>query len=243
MVDRALDLAIVVPAFNEAGRIRPTLDAILQYGAGRGWRFEVLVVDDGSHDATSAVVQELARDHPPLRLIRNPVNHGKGYAVRSGVMSTDARRVLFTDADGATPIEEVERLWRALDAGAGMAIGSRALASTEVEVKARWYRRMMGRTFHMALKALVGVEFEDTQCGFKLFEGQVARALFGRSRIDGFAFDVELLMLAQHRGVPIAEVPVNWRHVPGSRINLLTDSLRMLRDVWRIRRLHPDRSE
>jgi len=101
----------------------------------------------------------------------------------------------------------------------------------------------MGRTFHTALRALVGVEFEDTQCGFKLFEGEVARALFRRSRIDGFAFDVELLMLAQHRGVPIAEVPVNWRHVPGSRINLLTDSLRMLRDVWRIRRLHPDRSE
>ncbi len=229
------DLSIVIPAFNEEARLAPTLRDYVAYCRRGARRVELIVVDDGSLDRTSLVVNTLASDFPEIRLIRLAENHGKGHAVRSGVVNAQGKLVLFADADGATPLPEIERLEAALAAGADVAIGSRALGDTGVKVNARLYRRLIGRTFHGLVEALTVPGVKDTQCGFKLFRGPVAHDLFSRMRIRGFSFDVEVLMMAHHRGYRIAEVPVNWTHQPGSKVNLVTDSIRMLRDLFVIR--------
>jgi dolichyl-phosphate beta-glucosyltransferase len=229
------DLSLVIPAFNEEARLGPTLEAYLGYCRGTARRVELIVVDDGSLDRTSTVVNSFASSYPEVRLIRLAENQGKGQAVRSGVVNAQGKRILFADADGATPISELERLELALDKGADVAIGSRALHDQSVRIKARLYRRMIGRTFHGLVELLTVPGVKDTQCGFKLFRGPVAHDLFSRMRIRGFSFDVEVLMMAQRRGYAIAEVPVNWTHQPGSKVNLVTDSARMLRDLFLIR--------
>jgi dolichyl-phosphate beta-glucosyltransferase len=232
------DLSIVIPAFNEEARLGPTLRDYVAYCRRGARRVELLVVDDGSLDRTNVVVNELASEYPEIRLIRLAENHGKGHAVRSGVVNAQGRLVLFADADGATPLAEIGRLEAALAAGADVAIGSRALRDTAVKVNARLYRRLIGRTFHGLVEMLTVPGVKDTQCGFKLFRGPVAHDLFSRMRIRGFSFDVEVLMMAHHRGYRIAEVPVNWTHQPGSKVNLVTDSARMLWDLFVIRGRH-----
>jgi dolichyl-phosphate beta-glucosyltransferase len=229
------DLSIVIPAYNEEARLGPTLEGYLAYCRGAGRKVELIVVDDGSLDRTSVVVNSFAASYPEIRLIRLAENQGKGQAVRSGVVNAQGRRILFADADGATPLSEVKRLDAALDAGAHVAIGSRALADRTVTVNAKFYRRLIGRVFHGMVELLTVPGVKDTQCGFKLFTGAVAHDLFSRMRVRGFSFDVEVLMMAQRRGYNIAEVPVNWTHQPGSKVNLLTDSVRMLRDLFVIR--------
>jgi dolichyl-phosphate beta-glucosyltransferase len=229
------DLSIVIPAFNEEARLGPTLEAYLSYCRRTARRVEVIVVDDGSLDRTSVVVNSFAARHPEVRLIRLAENQGKGQAVRSGVVNAQGKRILFADADGATPLSEIERLEAALEAGADLAIGSRALDDKGVTIKARLYRRVIGRIFHALVELLTVPRVKDTQCGFKLFRGPVAHDLFSRMRIRGFSFDVEVLMMAQRRGFAIAEVPVNWTHQPGSKVNLVTDSARMVRDLFLIR--------
>jgi len=228
-------VTVVVPAFNEADRLPRTLNDIASFVEADGRRFEIIVVDDGSVDSTSAVVARMARAYPLIRLIRMPRNRGKGHAVRTGVVNAIGERVLFADADGATPIEELYRLERALDDGADVAIGSRAVASADVRVEARPLRRLSGRIFHLLVRYLTVQGIVDTQCGFKLFTGAAAVDLFSRMRMDGFAFDVELLMMAQRRSYRIAEIPVNWTHQPGSKVSVVRDGLRMARDLFRIR--------
>jgi dolichyl-phosphate beta-glucosyltransferase len=228
-------LSIVIPALNEEARLGPTLGDYLAYCHQSGRQVEVIVVDDGSVDHTSVLVNRFASEHPEVRLIRLAENHGKGHAVRSGVVNARGKLVLFADADGATPLSELERLESALDAGADVAIGSRAMHDQTVRVNARLYRRIMGRIFHRIVESLTVPGVKDTQCGFKLFRGPVAHDLFSRMRMRGFSFDVEVLMMAQRRGYRIAEVPVNWTHQPGSKVNLVTDSARMVRDLFVIR--------
>ena len=232
---RQPDLSIVIPAFNEEARLGPTLEAYLDYCHGTARRVELIVVDDGSLDRTSAVVNHYAARHPEVRLIRLAENQGKGQAVRSGVVNAQGKLVLFADADGATPLSEIERLVAALERGADVAIGSRALYDRSVRIQAKFYRRVIGRIFHGLVELLTVPHVKDTQCGFKLFRGPVAHDLFSRMRIRGFSFDVELLMMAQRLGYAIAEVPVNWTHQPGSKVNIVTDSARMLRDLFVIR--------
>ena len=228
------DLSIVIPAYNEERRLEPTLRAYLAYCRRRRLDVELIVVDDGSTDGTTALVERLAGEFAELRLIRLAENQGKGYAVRSGVVNARGRNLLFADADGATPIEELERLEAALDAGADLAIGSRVLAAAGVHVRTRIHRRVVGRAFHLLVR-LTGVEgISDTQCGFKLFRGAVAHVLFSRMRTVGFSFDVEVLLMARLCDFAIAEVPVNWAHQPDSRVNLVTDSARMAWDLVRI---------
>lgn len=229
------DLSIVIPAYNEEGRLEPTIRAYAGYCRERGRDAELIVVDDGSTDGTTAVVERLAGEFPGLRLIRLAQNQGKGYAVRSGIVNARGARILFADADGATPIGELDRLDAALDAGADVAIGSRALQAAGVQVHARIHRRLIGRAFHLLVRFTGVAGIADTQCGFKLFRGAVAHALFSRMRTAGFSFDVEVLMTARLCGYRIAEVPVNWVHQPGSRVNLVTDSARMAGDLLRIR--------
>jgi dolichyl-phosphate beta-glucosyltransferase len=232
---RTPDLSIVIPAYNEESRIAPTVRDIVAYCRARTRAFELILVDDGSRDRTTSVGRLLSEEFPELRLIRLAANHGKGYAVRTGVINAVGRTVLFADADGATPIAEIERLEDALAAGADMAIGSRALRSEGVRVNAKVYRHLIGRTFHRLVEWLADAGVKDTQCGFKLFRAEVAQELFSRMRMNGFSFDVEVLVIARLRGYQVAEVPVNWSHRPGSKVNLTLDSLRMGADLFRIR--------
>jgi dolichyl-phosphate beta-glucosyltransferase len=232
---RRPDLSIVIPAYNEESRIEATIRDIVGYGRGAGRTFELILVDDGSQDGTSTVGRNLADEFPELRLIRLAPNHGKGYAVRTGVLSAIGRTVLFADADGATPIKEIERLEHALDSGADVAVGSRELRAEGVRVHAKLYRHLIGRTFHFLVERLADGGVKDTQCGFKLFRSPVAQDLFSRMRMIGFSFDVEVLAMARRRGYRVAEVPVNWNHQPGSKVRLTLDSVRMAADLLRIR--------
>lgn len=229
------DLSVIFPAYNEEDRLERTLRDAAEYFRGRRLDVELIVVDDGSRDGTSHLVRRLSREFAELRLIRLPANRGKGYAVRSGVVNARGRRILFADADGATPMPEIERLEARLDQGGDVAIGSRALAGDNTRVQARFYRRIIGRTFHFLVELLTVRGFQDTQCGFKLFRAAAAQDLFSRMRMDGFSFDVEVLLMARRGGYTVAEVPVNWEHQPGSRVNLATDSLAMARDLFIIR--------
>jgi dolichyl-phosphate beta-glucosyltransferase len=237
VTDQRGSLSVLIPAYNEQDRIEPTVRTIVRWLREQRRRFEVVVVDDGSRDRTGTVVHDLRSELHEVRLIRLARNHGKGYAVRAGVLNARCDLILFSDADLATPIEELTRLEAALSDGAAIAIGSREMPSDSVRVRARPYRRVMGRTFHALVQLLTVRGFRDTQCGFKLFRGAAAQDLFSRIRMDGYTFDVELLLIAGRRGYRVAEVPVNWVHQPGSKVNLVTDSARMLWDLIRIRQL------
>jgi dolichyl-phosphate beta-glucosyltransferase len=232
---RTPDLSIVIPAYNEESRIAPTVRDIVVYCRTRARAFELIVVDDGSRDGTTGVGRCLSEEFPEVRLIRLPANHGKGYAVRSGVVNAVGRIILFADADGATPISEIERLESALNGGADIAAGSRALRAAGVQVRAKVYRHLIGRTFHRLVEWLTDCGVKDTQCGFKLFKSGVAQELFSRMRMNGYSFDVEVLMMARRLGYRVAEVPVNWTHMPGSKVRLTVDSFRMAADLFRIR--------
>ena len=235
---RVLDLSIVIPAHNEATRILPHLRSIRDNLSRQDRSYEIIVVDDGSQDDTIKVLRSFAKTEPALRVIPLPTCMGKGGAVRQGMLAARGRLQLFTDADGATAITELDRLEQTIRNGADVAIGSRSLASQqhEFEVNARWYRSLLGGCFN-ALVRLGGIQgIGDTQCGFKLFERSVARDLFSVSTINGYGFDLELLFVAQQRGYRIAEVPVNWTDQPGSKVRLVRDSVAMLREFTIIHR-------
>ena len=228
-------LSVVVPAYNEADRIEPTLERVAAHLARQPhwWPAEVVVVDDGSADRTARVVAAVpGSDHVALRCLSHPRNRGKGAAVRTGFADAAGDWLLLCDADLATPIEELERLREA--AGRGIAIGSRAVDRSRIERRQPWYRDLMGRTFNLAVRVLAVPGVGDTQCGFKLFPGDLGRRLAAVQRLDGFAFDVELLALCRAWGVPIREVPVRWRHVEASRVRPVAHSADMLADLLRI---------
>lgn len=232
------DLSVIVPAYNEAARILPSLHRLVRYLDRHGAPYEVLVVDDGSRDGTAAVVERFGSECLAVQLIRLPANQGKGAAVRKGMLEARGRLLLFTDADSATPIEELQRLEQAVIDGADLAIGSRTLASRDPRytVRARWHRSVLGALFNMLVRRAGIVGIADTQCGFKLFRRSVAQDLFSVASINGYGFDLELLFVAQRRGYRIAEVPVNWSDQPGSKVRVVRDGLRMVRDLLAIRR-------
>jgi len=231
-------LSIVVPAYNEERRLVPTLARITGWLAGEGRSAEVLVVDDGSRDDTARVA-ERALAFGPGRVVRLPENRGKGAAVRAGVLASRGKWILLTDADLSTPIEDLPTLEAAVRAGGlDVAIGSRALAASRVEVRQGLLRQTMGKTFNRVIRVAAGLPFGDTQCGFKLFDGARARPIFAKMVVDRFAFDVEFLFLAHRAGLRIAEVPVVWRNAAESKVKLVGDPLNMLADVARVRWRH-----
>lgn len=229
-----IEISIVVPAYNEQWRIPATLISIIDYFDARGTEYEVIVVNDGSKDDTVAIVQKFEKIRTQVRLISLSRNRGKGEAVKSGMLNAHGKYVLFCDADGATPIQEFERLKKAIDNGAQVAFGSRAMLSSETEVKTVWYRKIIGRTFNLFVNTLLIGEVKDTQCGFKLFTKQSARFLFERQILEGFAFDVEILYLAKKAGMQIQEVAVNWQNVAGSKVNLVVDSTKMFLELFKV---------
>lgn len=235
MVEHSL-LSVIVPAYNEAARLLPTLERIAEWMSTNGILYELLVVDDGSTDLTAEVAERFTVGNATCRLLRLRPNRGKGAAVRAGFRQSKGDRVLFSDADLSTPIEELRKLERALDSGADVAIASRALPDSRLVQRQAWYRERMGKTFNAVVRLLTGIPFRDTQCGFKLFRGDDARALAERMREDGFSFDVELLLLARARGLSIREIPVTWKNDDRSRVDPVADSWRMLQALPRILR-------
>jgi dolichyl-phosphate beta-glucosyltransferase len=233
-----VDLSVVVPAYNEERRLPPTLIDMIDYLDSLGASYEIIVVDDGSNDLTPDVVRKFERVRGQVRLIQLARNSGKGHAVRVGVLNSRGSRVLFADADGATPIKELSRLTAALNEGADVVIGSRAMASKDTKVRTSFHRKFLGRIFNGCVNAFILPGIADTQCGFKMFTRDAAQFLFRQQRSDGFSFDVELLFLARRVGLTIREVPINWSNIPGSKVSLVWDSARMLRDVFRFRFVH-----
>jgi dolichyl-phosphate beta-glucosyltransferase len=232
-------LSIVVPAYNEADRILPTLARLIEWLDEDGRSAEILVVDDGSSDDTCGVVRSKAASDSRLRLLENGVNRGKGYSVAHGVRESQGAWVLFSDADLSTPVEELLKL----EAGRGdapISIGSRALPDSDLKKRQPFYREMMGRSFNLLVQTLVFPGIQDTQCGFKLFRADVARDLFERRTIDGFAFDVEVLFLARKHGHTVIEIPVVWINDEASRVDPIRHSLRMFADIMKIRGRHRD---
>jgi dolichyl-phosphate beta-glucosyltransferase len=230
-----IHLSVVMPAYNEQARIGDSLPAVIAYLEGGGIEGEVVVVDDGSADATARVAADLLRGHRG-RVLSNDENRGKGYSVRRGVLAAAGRWVLLTDADLSTPIEEHAKLATASrDDDLDVAIGSRAVAGSRVEVRQHPARQLMGKTFNVLIRRMTGLPFRDTQCGFKLLDRERTRPLFERMAIDRFAFDVELLYLCMRFGLRVREVPVVWRNAPGSKVSMVADPLNMLWDVGRVR--------
>ena len=226
----------MIPAYNEERRLPSTLDTVLAWlNASAFPDAEVLVVDDGSGDGTAALVEARSAADPRVRLLRNPGNRGKGYAVRHGMSESRGGWILFSDADLSAPIEELPKLLGAAqEKNAAVAIGSRALDRSLIGVHQSRWRELSGIVFNLLMRVLTGLPFADTQCGFKLYSREAARQVFKRQRLDGFGFDVEDLFIARRLGLVAIEVPVKWNNVEGTKVGL-TQGLRSFLDLLVIR--------
>ena len=229
--------SIVIPCFNEEGRVRETLRVTIEYLAANAPESELIVVNDGSTDATGTIARKiLSETRIATRLLENFPNRGKGAAVRTGLLAAREPIGLFSDADLSTPIEETPKLIEPIANGeVDIAFGSRALDRSLIGIHQPWRREQGGRVFNLLVRIATGLPFWDTQCGFKAFRLDVCRPILESARINGFAFDVELLFLAHRRGLRIREIPVRWNHAEGSKVSFFRDSLRMLREVITLR--------
>lgn len=233
-----MDLSVVIPCYDEELRLVGSLEHLREYLAAGSGSHEFVLVDDGSTDGTLAVMRREERRHRDVRVIAMPANRGKGRAVAEGVRATTGQLVLVTDADLSTPIDQLPKLRRALTDGADVAFGSRAARGAR-EIDQPLHRRIMGRLFNLLVRAALLPGVCDTQCGFKLFSGPVARELFADLLIDGFAFDVEVLWRARLAGYRIQEIPVRWRNSEATRVSPMRHSLQMARDLLRLRLFQP----
>ncbi len=233
--DRRLTYSIIIPAYNEAARVGASLQKVLAYVAAQGWDVEVIVVNDGSRDNTAGIIRGYAEKNSRLLLLENPGNRGKGYSVRNGMLHAQGEILLFSDADLSSPIEEAEKLFAAIADGADVAIGSRWLRSDLQTQRQPFYRQMFGRIFNLLLRLTLGLNFKDTQCGFKAFTRRAANAIFPLQKVERWGFDPELLYLAKKFGFKVVEVPVAWAHSEGTRISPLRDGTRMFLDMLKIR--------
>jgi dolichyl-phosphate beta-glucosyltransferase len=227
--------SIVIPAYNESARIGRTLTEVIRSIERNGWNAEVLVVNDGSTDDTTAIVQSFASAHPIIRLIENEGNRGKGYSVRHGMLAAVGSVVMFTDADLSSPMDEAERLFAALRDGADVAIGSRWLERGRQTIHQPLYRQFFGRCFNAVTRMVMRLPFADTQCGFKAFTYSAAQTIFQLQRIERWGFDPEVLFIALKRGYTVREVAVTWGHDERSRISYLKDGIKMLEELMYIR--------
>ena len=229
--------SVVIPCFNEATRIEETLRLTLEYLTAIAPESELIVVNDGSTDATGIIARERLKDAKiETRLLENFPNRGKGAAVRSGLLAAREPIGLFFDADLSTPLGETPKLIEPIaNNEVDIAFGSRALDRGLIGIHQPWRREQAGRAFNLLVRFATGLPFWDTQCGFKAFRLDVCRPTLEAARLDGFAFDVELLNLARHGGLRIREIPVRWNHAEGSKVQFFEDSLRMLREVIALR--------
>ena len=228
-------ISVVIPAYNEEKRLPQTLQRVQAYldSSERDW--ELIVVDDGSRDGTAALVAAAAAENPRIRLVSNPGNRGKGYAVRNGMLAAKGAWRLYSDADLSAPIEDLEKLEAHVQReDADIAIGSRAVDRSLVSVHQSKFREMSGRFFNRVMRKITGLPFSDTQCGFKLFRAEAAECVFQRQLLDGFSFDVEDLVIAKALGLKAVETPVRWANVEGTKVSLF-NGLRSFQDLLQIR--------
>lgn len=228
--------SIVIPAYNEGTRLGATLERVLAYVHSQKWDAEVIVVNDGSRDNTAELVRAFAAKDPAVRLLENPGNRGKGYSVRNGMLHVQGQTILFSDADLSSPIEEAPKLFDALKNGADIAIGSRWLRAETQTQRQPLHRQLFGRVFNLLLRTTLGLQFKDTQCGFKAFTRGAAQAIFPLQKIERWGFDPEILFLARKFGFKVREVPVAWAHSGDTRINPISDGFKMFLEMIRVRR-------
>ncbi len=230
------DISVIIPAFNEEGRILPTLGEVTHFLDRHFGTWQVLVINDGSRDGTGNLVTAFSREQPNVVCHDLPENAGKGAAVRFGVRLAAGRRILYMDADGAIPIEDLHKLMPVMTEGFPIVIGSKSFPKRGGGTK--WYRLIMGRVFNAFVRLFLIKGVHDSQCGFKLFEHDAAKTIFELQTVNGFSFDLEVLYLANKLGIRFREVPVTWSNISGSRIHLVRDSIRMFLDIFRIRARH-----
>jgi glycosyltransferase involved in cell wall biosynthesis len=227
--------SLILPAFNESARLAPTLDTVLSYVSQQHWKAEIIVVDDGSTDRTADIVREYTRRNPIVRLVQNPGNRGKGYSVRNGMLNAHGDVLLFSDADLSSPISEAPKLLSAIENGADLAIGSRWLDSEVQTQRQSLLRQLFGRIYNLLLRVVLGLDYRDTQCGFKAFTRPAARLIFAAQKIERWGFDPELLFLARLYKLRVAEVPVEWAHAGDSKIHPFADGFKMFGELLSIR--------
>ncbi len=235
----ALELSVIIPAFNEAFRLGPSLKKLKAFLQKNFDSYEVIIVDDGSMDRTADIVRTSAKKWKNLKSIFLRSNHGKGFATRTGVLAAKGRWILCSDADLSTPIEELESLWKRTGS-CSIIIGSRSIPGSMIAKRQPLYRVFMGRIFNRMARTITGIDLADTQCGFKLYRSNVAQDLFTRLHINGFAFDVEILFIAKKLGYRICEVPVTWINDDDSRVNPMLDPARMFFDLIQLPFHHRD---
>ena len=242
--------SIILPAFNEGSRIVPGLEKALAFIHERGWKAEIIVVNDGSRDDTAEVVRSYMRSghefspqqinggrvgDPELRLLENPGNRGKGYSVRHGMLNARGQVLLFSDADFSSPIAESLKLIEAIEQGADVAFGSRWLLSEMQTRRQSLLRQFVGRAYNVLSRLFLGLPYKDMQCGLKAFSRPAAEIIFTRQHIERWGFDPELLFIARKFGLTMTEVPVEWAHDDRSKINPLVDGIKMFWELLRIR--------
>lgn len=229
-------LSLIIPAYNEANRVQATLDTVRAYLESTGQTYEIIPVNDGSTDGTGALMRESAADDDTMRVISYDRNQGKGYAVRQGVLAARGEYIAFSDTDLSAPITELPKLFHSgIDKGYDIAIGSRAVKGTHISKHQPFYRELGGKTLNLIVRLLAVRGIHDTQCGFKLFRGDAAHAIFEKCFLNGWGFDIEVLYLARRMGFTIAEIGVEWSHGEGSKLHLLQAGLQVLRDIIKMR--------
>jgi len=228
-------ISVIIPAKDEEQRLPVFLSNLINYCLKSQYTYEVIVVDDGSTDKTAEVVGTFQKSFPELILHSLGRNHGKGYAVKEGLLMAHGNIALFMDADGSTPADEIEKNLKYFEQGYDIVIGSRALQSDTAEVKKKLYRKCMGDIFNFFVSTFLVKDIKDTQCGFKMFRREIIRPLWENIRLEGFGFDLEVLFLAQRMNYKIKESAVSWTHVGNSKVNLIKDSSRMLINIFQIR--------
>jgi len=236
---QTVELSVIIPAYNEERRLAPTLQRVVEYLGEQPWPTEVVVVDDGSSDATAELARGIIEDAPiPGRVLVNEHNRGKGYSVLRGMTESTGRLALFSDADLSTPIEHALDLRAAIEAGADIAIGSRALRDSDLAVPQPFLRQTAGRMFSLVQRTILGSGIHDTQCGFKMFTREAVESVFPHQQLERWAFDAELIFIALRLGFTVVEVPVRWVNSPDTKVNAFTDGMQMVADLTRIRRMH-----
>ena len=233
-----MDFSIVIPAYNEGKRIIDTLRKTREFMSLNFPEYEIIVVDDGSTDATVDTIRKKYLSDTNIKILSGATNRGKGYAVRKGIFASSGNAILIMDADMSAPIDQINKLIPFLDAGNDVVMASRAIDKAHVKIHQPWYRELMGKIFNLFVRMVVFKGFYDTQCGFKLIRSKVAKELASVMKIDGFCFDVEMIFLALKKGDNVVEIGVDWINSPDSKVKLFTSSLAMFVDLFRIRQIH-----